>query len=270
MPGTKRARGGKYVFKRTDSTAIGGARNRSGGRYARNRRVTVPRNKLAFPQQLKTKLRYVVRKEFDLTSGNIVTATMRANDLFDPEVVLGGHQPRGFDEMMNVYETFTVTGSTCSASFMYEGYIGPSEIENGALVQTIGSPIGDASLRRSPALPPVACGIHKGIESLTPGDAASQMEKDRTKWRFMTPQTAPSQVRTALKCSDFFGKKALIGAEGYSGDATASPTEQIFYEVWAGRLDDNTGMTNAIVRVPVYVVVEYDCVFTDPKTLDAS
>ena len=266
MPGTKRFRSG---LKRTDSLAIGGARNRSGTRYARNKRVSVPRDKLAFPQQLKTKLRYVVRKEFDLTSGNIVTGTMRANDLFDPEYVLGGHQPRGFDEMMAVYQTFTVTGSTCSASFMYEGYLGPSESQNGALVQTIAGstqPLPGAT----PALPPVACGIHKGMEQLSPGSAADQMEKDRTKWRFLTPDSGVAQVRTSLQCSDFFGKKSLIGAEGYSGDAAKSPAEQIFYEVWAGRLDNNTNMSNAIVRVPVYIVVEYQCVFTDPKTLNAS
>lgn len=265
MPGTKRFRSG---LKRTDSLAIGGARNKTGSRY-RNKRVSVPRNKLAFPQQLKTKLRYVVRKEFDLTSGNIVTGTMRANDLYDPEYTVGGHQPRGFDEMMAVYQTFTVTGSTCSASFMYEGYMGPSEVENGALVQTVGGSVGNLTTR-TPALPPVACGIHKGIETLSAGSAADQMEKDCTKWRFMTPENGVSQVRTSLKCSDFFGKKSLIGAEGYSGEAQKSPTEQIFFEVWAGRLDNNTNMSAANVRVPVYIVVEYDCVFTDPKTLDSS
>lgn len=268
MPGAKRHRGGKYVFKRTDSTAVGGSRNRS-GTFGRNRRVSVPRNKLAFPQQLKTKLRYCVRKELDLTGNNIVVASLRANDLYDPEVIIGGHQPRGFDELMAVYDTFTVTGSTCSGSFVYEGYMGPSEVENGSLVQTVGASMAMQPNTRTPALPPVAVGIHKGIEALSAGPPEEQMEKDRTKWRFLTPNIGAAQVATSIRCTDYFGKVKLVGAEGYSGTDASGPTETILFEVWAGRLDNNV-MTQAVVHIPVYIVVEYDCVFTNPKTLDAS
>lgn len=269
MPGTKRFRTGR--LKRTDSLAIGGSRNQDGNRY-RNRRVRVPRDKLAFPQQLRTKLRYCVRTELDLTSITTVVKTIRANDLYDSEYSVGGHQPRGFDEMMKVYKTFTVTGASCSGSFMYEGYLGPTEEENSILVQTIGNSVGTQPFptQRPPALPPVACGIHKGVELLGAGAAEEQMEKDRSKWRFLTPNMGCAQVGTKLKCSDFFGKKSLIGAEGFSGNDTAGPTEPLYFEVWAARLDNNTTLNGAIVHVPVYIVVEYDCVFTDPKTLDAS
>ena len=92
----------------------------------RNALVAVPRNKLGFPQQIKTTLRYAMRTEFALTNDQTFVCKLRANDLRDPEVALGGHQPRGFDDFMNIYDKFTVTGSKISASFMYEGYTGPS------------------------------------------------------------------------------------------------------------------------------------------------
>ena len=92
----------------------------------RNARVSVPRNKLGFPQQIKTTLRYAMRTEFALPTNGTYTCKLRANDLFDPEFALGGHQPRGFDDFMNIYDKFTVTGSKITASFMYEGYTGPS------------------------------------------------------------------------------------------------------------------------------------------------
>jgi len=47
---------------------------------------------------------------------------------YDPEVALGGHQPRGFDQFTDVYNTFTVLGSKISVSWMYEGYDGPSSV----------------------------------------------------------------------------------------------------------------------------------------------
>lgn len=262
MPGIKR--------KRTSQTQSQTLSQMSQGRRRRNSRVRVPRDKLAFPQQLKTKLRYCVRRECKLTSADAVVTTIRANDLYDPEFAIGGHQPRGFDEMMKVYKTFTVIGSSCSGSFVYEGYMGPSEVENSRLVQTVGASVTAPPNTRTPALPPVVVGIHKGMEQLSTGPAAEQMEKDRTKWTYLTPNMGAAQVRTTLKCSDFFGKKSLVGAEGYSGTDAGSPTEEILYEVWAARLDDNTGLSGATVNVPVYIVVEYDCVFTDPKTLDAS
>ena len=40
------------------------------------------------------------RRELTLTN---TTATYRANDLYDPTYTMGGHQPRGFDELMAVY-----------------------------------------------------------------------------------------------------------------------------------------------------------------------
>ena len=39
---------------------------------------------------------------------------------------------------MNIYDTFTVIGSKCSVSFLYEGYDGPSVVNStGALEKTV-------------------------------------------------------------------------------------------------------------------------------------
>jgi len=40
--------------------------------------------------------------------GNIAVREYRINSKFDPEATLGGHQPAGFDELMEKYEKFTV------------------------------------------------------------------------------------------------------------------------------------------------------------------
>lgn len=39
------------------------------------------------------------------TSNSVV---LKANGMFDPEDAVGGHQPRGFDELMTLYDHFTV------------------------------------------------------------------------------------------------------------------------------------------------------------------
>ena len=73
---------------------------------------------------MKTKLRYVERIEMlpaSLTSS--VGFTFRGNGIQDPYAGIGGHQPRGFDQFMAIYETFTVLASSCKASCTNYGYM---------------------------------------------------------------------------------------------------------------------------------------------------
>lgn len=260
---SKRSRTGN-ILRRTDTGVSAGRRNTT---RRRNARVTVPRNKMAFPQSMRTKLRYVERREFVLTSTTALKATYRANDLYDPTYTMGGHQPRGFDELMEVYGTFTVMGAKINAQFMYEGYLGPTNTGTaGNLIQTLS--MNSASPTDTPALPPIALGIHKGVEQLSSGTAEEQMEKERTVWTFLTPGDGIKNLSYGATQKEFFGKQAIVGSAGYTGTAAKSPTEELYFEVWAGRCDDN--FQAGTIRVPVYVTIEYDAVFTDPKTLAAS
>lgn len=229
----------------------------------RNRLVTVPRNKLAFPQSMRTKLRFVQRVAFGPTSTSVVQAPFRANGMYDPYAGIGGLQPRGFDEMMKIYESFTVHGSTISASFMYEGYDGPSTLATlGNLNKSM------ASDDSSPALTPMVCGLHKGVEVLGGGTSEVQMEKDKTQWTFINGQTGHKTLSSSLRVTDFYGKGALTGAEGYTGSASADPTEQVLWQLWCGRVSDD--YPAEATKVVAYVTIEYDTTFTEPKVLSAS
>lgn len=233
--------------------------------WKRNRMVSVPRNKLAFPQSMKTTLRYVTRQDFAPTSETAIQAIFLANGVYDPQYAMGGHQPRGFDQFMDVYKTFTVIGSKISVSWMFEGYDGPSTTATaGNLVKEVGY---DGS-NQIPALSPLVCGLHKGTEELTAGSVATQMEKDRTVWTFINGQTGHKTLRGSLKTSDFYGKGKLIGAEGYTGSASADPTEQIYWELWCGRASDDYPAETT--KCCAFISIEYDVVFTEPKTLEAS
>jgi len=258
MPGRKRYR------TETGSRPTRVATLRRAQTRGRNALVRVPRNKIGFPQQLKTKLRYATRVEFSPGTTSTQQFQLAANGMFDPQTTLGGHQPRGFDEFMKAYDMFTVMGSKISCSWMYEGYNGPSQITTlGNLKQSIQSGTDDV-----PAFTPVVCGLHKGVETLAAGKAEQQIEKDRTVWTFLNGQHGSKTLSTSCKVSDFYGKGALTGAEGYTGSATADPDNAIFYELWCGRVSDD--YPSETVKVICYVTVEYDAVFSQPKTLNAS
>jgi len=261
MPSQKRRR------TQTQPTAsLLGTQSQSRARR-KNAMVKVPRDRLAFPQSMKTKLRYVERIEMKPTNTQVVTVNFRANGLYDPNYTGVGHQPRGFDEFMGIYKTFTVLGSSISASFMFEAYDGPStQNATGALLQAVNVPSNQYT--EIPALSPCVCLLHKGTEILTSGSAEQQMEKDRTQWTYINGQTPHRTLKNKLKTQDFFGKAAIVGAEGYTGSDSTDPTETIFWAVSVGRASDD--YPSDTTKVVAYVTLEYDAVFTEPKVMPQS
>lgn len=61
-------------------------------------------------KKTKTILRYSTASNISFPSSGIPTSVkFRVNGLFDPEEAVGGHQPRGFDEMTALYKRYRVT-----------------------------------------------------------------------------------------------------------------------------------------------------------------
>lgn len=235
----------------------------------RNARIVVPRDKLGFATSMVSTLRYTDRFEFNPTNTNTAVASFRANGLWDPDERVGyGHQPRGFDEMMSIYKTFTVTSSKIFINWMYEGYDGPSQTDStGKLIKTF-----DESTD-APSVSPIICGIMRSATGYGQGiPVQQQMEKDRTTWKVLTPQSGAEVTSAKSGLSDFFGKQDLVAAEGYSGYAEgatgADPDNQAHYHVFAARASDDYPADTS--KVVAYITIEYRATFTEPKPLAQS
>lgn len=236
----------------------------------RNAIVRVPRNKLAFPQRMATKLRYVQEESFDVSTVTAVgKAAWRANSIYDPYYPTAAtHQPRGFDEFMATYSMYTVTGATISATFVYESYDGPALEDNATgqlLKSTMG--LGASAAEETMAQSAICVGINKGTEELATGTYAQTMEKDKNKWKYMTPTGGAATVSTSCKISDFYGPFA-VGAADFSGTDGTNPANEVLFNVWVGKI--NTNNTNVKTRVLATILIEYDVVFTEPVALKAS
>nr|AGA18257.1 hypothetical protein [uncultured marine virus] len=238
----------------------------------RNARVVVPRNKLGFPTSMVATLRYTERLEFEPTGTDTTTWSFRANSCFDPLANVGGHQARGFDEYSELYNTYTVTSSKISTNFMYEGYNGPSKTAGSPsyTAQSIEAVDGEAV----PALPPAICGIFKSnaiYGSAIP--VQEQMEKDRTSWTIINPQSATRTMSASSALSEFFGKQDLVAATGYSGltggvGVGSDPDNQVYYHVFVARGADD--YPTGECKIVGFVTMEFRVTFTDPKALAES
>ena len=263
--GPKRARTTAAAGPISRGTQTGNGRGR--GR-ARNKGVMVPRNKLGFPQSMRTKLRYVTRVRLDLpAAGTVEYFTMRGNSIFDPEFPVGGHKPRGTDEYFALYETYTVLGSTCAVNICYQAYDGPVATSSSGATHELYQ--GGFGTTQSPGVPPVVCLLQKSSdEHNNAATPAAMMEQDKTIWKFITNQEGAHVLKATMAVSEFFGKGTLVGASGYTGTAATNPAEEIFFHVGAARA--NTSQDNAIVYCEFFITMEYDVVFTEPKKLAAS
>lgn len=184
---------------------------------AKTKLVTVPRGKLAFPNKMRASLRYCDSINLDLTSiasdmggqgvtNDIVSHSFRVNGCFDPDMAVGGHQPRGFDEYMNIYERFTVVSSKLTVQFMYEGYAGPATQDiTGGLVQSV------KTSNVTPSVDPIVVGTHLGVDAMEAGSASNAMEQGTTTWAYLIPNTPVRRLSRKFGAAKHFGSGFGIG-----------------------------------------------------------
>lgn len=79
--------------------------------------VIQPSLKSPLPNTFKTTLRYNEITKLAATGANTDKYILRTNSLFDPDYSFGGHQPRGFDQIMQMYGRYTVIGAKLTATF---------------------------------------------------------------------------------------------------------------------------------------------------------
>lgn len=90
-------------------------------RYKRNYRsgrYNVVPHKSLFGNSKAVKMKYFANISLDPSAvGEPGVHVFRANSLFDPDFSATGHQPRGFDEVISLYQHYTVIHSKCTAWF---------------------------------------------------------------------------------------------------------------------------------------------------------
>ena len=265
MPGTKRFRTETgFRPSRTDALRRIQTRGRASGRKARNALVRVPRNKIGFPQSMQTQLRYADAIDFTPNSSTVQCKSFLANGLYDPDVALGaGHQPRGFDQFMATYQKFTVKNARISVTWTFEGYNGPAETNNvGAPQQSIQSAAGQVQ-----AVPAICGMIVPSAEASVSGTVQQSQELEKAVWTHIVPVGESKTISSRAKPSDFFGKDFLVGADGYTGTASADPSNLLYCHICAGQQSNEYPLT---IKVRANIVITYDAVFTEPKYLPVS
>ncbi len=198
-----------------------------------------------FPPRFRKKLVYVDNDiSIASTAGLLSNYFYSANGLFDPNISGVGHQPMGFDQMMLMYNHYTVVRSKVTVNFVNMSAAGVYV---------------DAVLWLAPDT----------TATTTPGFI---LENGYCIWQLLNPTTVVGSAKTmSLGCnvSSYFGRdnkpRELVEDVELAGTSAANPTEQVYFAL--GAFDHNGA---AVATLTVIVTIEYDVIFWEPKKLTQS
>lgn len=206
----------------------------------RRRKRKLALMKCPMPSRYVTKLRYAEQGVIiNPGIGTVSSYTFRANDLFDPDYTSTGHQPRGFDELIAMYNHFTVLGSRITVDFALQ----PS------------------------ATYPLDCFIQLAGEPGVSASAIDWHERQDVKSVVISQSGKPTgRLSYNFSAKKFFGPSRPVNDSAQKGSSTASPSELAYYHLGAvahNAASDPTGLYCS-------VKIDYIVMFHEAKSVGQS
>lgn len=216
----------KRKAKRPQSKAVQVKRNRT----LLSRGVRAP-----IPYQLKTAMLYQERVSLSPAGGVMSVHVFSANGTYDPNITGVGHQPRGFDQLMALYDHNVVIGCEIRVDYPSPG---------------VGGNINP----------------HIAIVALRDFTTAGLSERDYLEIGDCTWETTSAQggypTRLMMTCNPnkFLGRSSPLSDPNLKNSASSNPTEQAYWHVGLAQASglDPTPLS-------VNVVIKYTVVFIEPK-----
>lgn len=201
----------------------------------RRRRRKRARNRPVQTLKLYKVLRYSDNSQsISSFAGNVAVVVFSANNCFDPEVALGGHQPRGFDQYMALYDHFVVVGSKIKVWIQADSAASRPAIAGITVRDTANILSSPNAYLESPNT------ITKSLADI--GGSSN---------RLLTMKVNPNR---------FLGIPKPLSEDKVEGSATAGPTDQVFYHLW---LYDSAGQISSDFNYSYQI--DYATVFKEPK-----
>lgn len=197
-----------------------------------------------FGKQFYTKLRYNEAHTFSAGgAANFASSyEMNLNSLYDPNESGVGHQPMGFDQLMNIYEKYTVVAAKITVAFLPDTTV------------------------------PSVCGLRlKDGNTLSLVDKKKLIENGDSKWAYASTANGGNNriiLSKNVNVKKFFGQKAIVGDEKFTMSKTAEPADDdsVVAELWVAPISASDTHGRCVVDINI----EYTAVFTEPIDLPLS
>lgn len=209
-------------------------------RMRRYRRKTNLNSWYPFNASRTAKLRYCEQFIIDPGVSTIGNYVFAANGLYDPNTTGVGHQPYGFDQLMALYNEYTVLGAKITAY-----------VVNPPSASVLAVKLSDTT-------------------ALNTSDPMLLMEQPGLKKKMIThaDQAEKTQITQSYSAYKFFrtNKTSIIANNQMKGSAISNPFNTAHFIVCYAPLVSGTD----IGPTTLHVTIDYTAIFTGPKELVSS
>jgi len=166
-------------------------------------------------------------------AGSAAPYVFAANGLNDPNITGVGHQPMGFDQLMELYNQYTVLGGIIKVTF---------DNTDTALSQLIGITFKDTAT--------------------TTADPRQYIEWGNTTWTTVAPLAGGSSSKTLTHKFDVakFAGQEIADEQNFTGTKTSNPDNTLHLIIWAAAANA-VGDPAAVVA---NVEIMYDVILKSP------
>lgn len=182
------------------------------------------------PKSFATKLKYSTTLQLDPgIAGLAAVHVFAANDAFDPDVSGAGHQPRGFDQLMTMYDRYTVVGSKITINCANN---------DASSAQTVGISLRDTS-------------------TIT-GDENNYLEGKYTVHKLLGARDGMSTgtLSKTFSTRKFFTVPSPLSEDDLAGTAGLSPNKLAFFHLWAApTAASDTTTVSVVVNLELSIVL---------------
>ena len=164
-----------------------------------------------------------------------------ANGLYDPNITGVGHQPYGFDQLMVLFDHYTVTASRLRLRLS----------SNNAIPFWMTCLLSDTNVSLAGNTSEIILEIPSASSELIGYNTSSVGKGDKT---------------VAFDASKFFYIKNFVGKTNYRGDAGSNPVEQAYFHCILSPNATGDDVANQVC----WATIEYEVTFTEPRILPPS
>lgn len=201
---------------------------------SRSRRYKI--TKAPLPNYMMVKMRYQTNIVLDHGIAGIAVHVFSANGLYDPDITGTGHQPRGYDQLMTMYDHYVVMGSKITAAFASRSSAANTNANIGIALKDSYGTVSDANEYMEGRNQ-----IFKAIEQINPSGC-------------------PKLTKT-FSAKRFFGRTNVKDNQEFQGTINDNPAEQAYYHVWMQAFNSTVDVN----PLDVNVFIDFIVLLREPK-----
>jgi hypothetical protein len=187
------------------------------------------------PHTLHTKLKYAEHVDISGPSGAVGLYVFNASSLYDPNYTGVGHQPRGFDQIMPLYDHFVVLRSRMKVQL----------VNTSQTLLVMGGVAVSAAVTNQGDWDDYAEGPWSSVGSLG--------------LTYTSGHSPPYFFEASYDAKKNLGIPDPLTSDKLQGTISANPTDNAFYHIFIqDAAETSTVSTRALVEI------EYDCAFIEP------